>query len=80
MFFEDPYLKVFEKQLVKKGEVAMDFELDEALQIFGGYGYMAEQPIEHYYRDAWAIGALLGTEEELNDIIAESILGPVSLK
>jgi alkylation response protein AidB-like acyl-CoA dehydrogenase len=54
--------------------------VDEALQIFGGYGYMAEQAIEHYYRDAWAIGALLGTEEELNDIIAESILGPVSLK
>jgi alkylation response protein AidB-like acyl-CoA dehydrogenase len=54
--------------------------VDEALQIFGGYGYMAEQAIEHYYRDAWAIGALLGTEEELNDIIAESILGQVSLK
>jgi len=50
------------------------------LQIFGGYGYMVEQAIEHYYRDAWAIGTLLGTEEQLNDIIAESILGPVSFK
>ncbi len=29
--------------------------VDEALQIFGGYGYMAEQAIEHYFRDAWAI-------------------------
>ena len=54
--------------------------VDEALQIFGGYGYMAEQAIEHYYRDSWAIGALLGAEEELNDIIAERILGAVSLK
>ncbi len=49
--------------------------VDEALQIFGGYGYMAEQAIEHYFRDAWAIGADLGTEEELKDRIAEKVLG-----
>jgi alkylation response protein AidB-like acyl-CoA dehydrogenase len=48
--------------------------VDEALQIFGGYGYMAEQAIEHYFRDAWAIGVDLGTEEELKDTIAERIL------
>ena len=48
--------------------------VDEALQIFGGYGYMAEQAIEHYFRDAWAIAAELGTEEELKDRIAERIL------
>ena len=47
--------------------------VDEALQIFGGYGYMAEQAIEHYFRDAWAIGVDLGTEEELKDRIAERI-------
>jgi alkylation response protein AidB-like acyl-CoA dehydrogenase len=49
--------------------------VDEALQIFGGYGYMAEQEIEHYYRDAWAIGVELGTEEEHKDEIAQRILG-----
>jgi acyl-CoA dehydrogenase len=49
--------------------------VDEALQIFGGYGYMAEQAIEHYFRDAWAIEVDLGTEEELKDRIAERILG-----
>lgn len=49
--------------------------VDEALQIFGGYGYMAEQAVEHYYRDAWAIGALLGTEEELKDVIADRMFG-----
>jgi alkylation response protein AidB-like acyl-CoA dehydrogenase len=49
--------------------------VDEALQIFGGYGYTAEQAIEHYFRDAWAIGADLGTEEELKDRIAERVLG-----
>jgi alkylation response protein AidB-like acyl-CoA dehydrogenase len=50
--------------------------VDEALQIFGGYGYVAEQAIEHYFRDAWAIGADLGTEEEQKDAIAEILLGP----
>lgn len=49
--------------------------VDEALQIFGGYGYMAEQDIEHYYRDAWAIGVELCTEEEHKDKIAKRILG-----
>jgi alkylation response protein AidB-like acyl-CoA dehydrogenase len=49
--------------------------VDEALQIFGGYGYIAEQDIEHFYRDAWAILAELGTEEELKDTVIEKILG-----
>lgn len=49
--------------------------VDEAVQIFGGYGYMAEQAIEHYFRDAWAIEADLGTEEEQKDRIAERIFG-----
>jgi acyl-CoA dehydrogenase len=49
--------------------------VDEALQIFGGYGYIAEQDIEHFYRDAWAVAAELGTEEELKDEIAKKILG-----
>ena len=50
--------------------------VDEALQIFGGYGYISEQAIEHYFRDAWAIGVELGTEEEQKDAIAEIMLGP----
>jgi alkylation response protein AidB-like acyl-CoA dehydrogenase len=49
--------------------------VDEALQIFGGYGYMAEQAIEHYFRDSWAIRVELGTEEEQKDAIAEILLG-----
>lgn len=50
--------------------------VDEALQIFGGYGYISEQAIEHYFRDAWAIGVELGTEEEQKDAIAEVMIGP----
>jgi alkylation response protein AidB-like acyl-CoA dehydrogenase len=54
--------------------------VDEALQIFGGYGYIAETAIEHYFRDAWAIGVELGTEEELKDIVADRMLGSDSVK
>jgi alkylation response protein AidB-like acyl-CoA dehydrogenase len=54
--------------------------VDEALQIFGGYGYTAEQAIEHYFRDAWAIGVELGTEEEQKDAIAEILLGPDTVR
>ena len=53
--------------------------VDEALQIFGGYGYMSDQEIERCYRDAWALAAELGTEEEQKDVIAREILGPPSV-
>ena len=48
----------------------------DAMQIFGGIGYIAEMDIEHYYRDAVVIGVDLGTEEELKDAIADRIIGP----
>jgi len=53
----------------------MAWVVDEALQIFGGYGYMAEEGIERFYRDAWTIRSQLGTEEELRDLLSERKLG-----
>jgi hypothetical protein len=41
---------------------------------------MAEQAIEHYFRDAWTIAVELGAEEEQKDAIAEIILGPDLVK
>lgn len=67
-------LKFFSIAQLEVGKRVMSV-VDEAVQIFGGYGYMAEQAIEHYFRDAWAIGVELGTEEEQKDLIAEKILG-----
>jgi acyl-CoA dehydrogenase len=45
----------------------------EAVQIFGGYGYMREFPIERFYRDArlWTIGG--GTSEIMKEIIAKRL-------
>jgi acyl-CoA dehydrogenase len=46
----------------------------DCTQIFGGYGYMREYPIERFYRDArlWSIGG--GTSEIMKEIIAGRIL------
>jgi acyl-CoA dehydrogenase len=45
----------------------------EATQIFGGYGYMREFPVERFYRDArlWSIGG--GTSEIMKEIIARRL-------
>lgn len=67
---ENAFLSITQLETGRK----MIHAVDEAVQILGGYGYIAEQSIEHYFRDAWAIASDLGTEEELKDGIAESFL------
>ena len=47
---------------------------DEALQIFGGNGYMKEYPLERYVRDSRVHRILEGTTEIMNVIIARRIL------
>lgn len=47
---------------------------DEALQIFGGNGYMKEYPMERYLRDSRVHRILEGTNEIMNVIIARRIL------
>jgi acyl-CoA dehydrogenase len=47
---------------------------DEALQIYGGYGYMMEFPVQRYWRDA-RIGTIGGgTTEIMKEIIAKRII------
>lgn len=47
---------------------------NEALQIFGGYGYMMEYPIERYVRDLRVHQILEGTNEIMRLIIARNAL------
>ncbi len=47
---------------------------DKAVQIFGGMGYMAELPIERYYRDARITRIYEGTSEIQKNIIAAQLL------
>lgn len=46
---------------------------DEALQIFGGAGYMLEYPIQRNWRDARLIRIGAGTDEVMKEIIAKQL-------
>ena len=47
---------------------------DEALQYFGGYGYMKEYPMERYLRDSRVHRILEGTNDIMRVIIARRML------
>ncbi|WP_413112217.1 acyl-CoA dehydrogenase family protein [Thaumasiovibrio sp. DFM-14] len=48
---------------------------DQALQLFGGYGYIKEYPLERYFRDTRVHQILEGTNEIMRLIIARDLLG-----
>ena len=51
---------------------------DECLQMFGGYGYMSEYPIERAYRDA-RVGTIVGgTTEIMKEIISKIVIDGVN--
>ena len=49
--------------------------LDRCLQLFGGYGYMAEYPIARAYADARVQPIYGGTSEIMKTIIAREVTG-----
>jgi acyl-CoA dehydrogenase len=48
----------------------------EALQIFGGYGYMKDYPIEKLVRDAKLLQIYEGTNEVQRLVISREVIGP----
>jgi len=46
----------------------------EAVQIFGGYGYMREYPVERLMRDAKVTSIYEGTSEVRRIVIARDLL------
>jgi acyl-CoA dehydrogenase len=48
---------------------------DECLQLFGGYGYMAEYPIARLYADSRVQKIYGGTNEIMKDLIARKLFG-----
>ena len=49
----------------------------EALQIFGGYGYMKDYPVEKLVRDAKLLQIYEGTNEIQRLVISRDVVGPI---
>jgi len=50
---------------------------DEAIQLFGGYGYMKESEVERFYRDAKVAELSFGNQAAQKDIIGEALIGKI---
>lgn len=55
-------------------QTAMDTAI-EAVQIFGGYGYTEDYPVERYFRDAKVTQIYEGTSEIQRIVISKHVLG-----
>jgi alkylation response protein AidB-like acyl-CoA dehydrogenase len=68
----DPKLSSMAKMYA--GRMAVEVA-DEAIQLFGGYGYMLEYEVERFYRDAKIMEIYEGTKEIQKNTIASALLG-----
>ncbi|MFW6147168.1 MAG: acyl-CoA dehydrogenase family protein [Thermodesulfobacteriota bacterium] len=68
----DPKLTSIAKMYAARTAVEV---ADEAIQLFGGYGYMLEYEVERFYRDAKIMEIYEGTKEIQKNTIASALLG-----
>jgi butyryl-CoA dehydrogenase len=54
---------------------AVMYSVREAVQIYGGYGYTKDYPVERFYRDAKVMEIYEGTSEIQKIVIARHLLG-----
>ena len=53
---------------------------DSALQIYGGYGYSREYPVEKLFRDARIFSIFEGTNEIQRQIVGRDVIGKLPKK
>jgi len=71
---DDPEKNIY-CAMAKKMATDVGFQIvNDALQIFGGYGYLQDYPIERFFRDLRVHQILEGTNEIMRVIIAKRLL------
>ncbi|MFU8856850.1 MAG: acyl-CoA dehydrogenase [Deferrisomatales bacterium] len=76
-WMKDKGLKNFGKEAAMAKLFAADAAMKatrEAIQVFGGYGYIDEYPVERFYRDAKITEIYEGTSEVQKMVIARAVL------
>jgi alkylation response protein AidB-like acyl-CoA dehydrogenase len=76
-WMKDAGFKNFGKESAMAKLMASDVAMKvtrEAIQVFGGYGYIDEYPVERFYRDAKITEIYEGTSEVQRMVIARSVL------
>jgi alkylation response protein AidB-like acyl-CoA dehydrogenase len=68
----EPYLAAMAKMTAARAALEVS---DEAVQLLGGYGYMTEYEVEHFYRDAKMAEIFQGPPAVQKDVIADGIIG-----
>jgi len=71
-----PFVKESCMAKLNASEAAM-FVTNKAIQIYGGYGYIREYPLERYFRDARICGIYEGTDEMQRMTIARHLMREV---
>ena len=50
------------------------FFIDRALQVFGGYGYLKDYPVQQFWRDCRVNRILEGTNEVMRMLVSRNVL------
>jgi len=82
MLFKAAYLKETGQKMTKEGAMAKLYSSEvavsvanEAVQVFGGYGYTKDFPVEKFYRDAKLCTIGEGTSEIQKLVISRQVIG-----
>jgi acyl-CoA dehydrogenase len=71
---DTPDAAVLEVSMAKNTAcAACDHVVDQAVQLFGGLGYMRETEVERHYRDSRILRIGGGTDEIMNEVIAKRL-------